>query len=376
LRYKHIPPSTPNPLDVFIIGGGPAGLATAMAARQRGLTVAVADGLTPLIDKACGEGLLPDGIDALRQLGISLSAADVHPFRGIRFLSGAHSAEAEFSNTLACGIRRTTLHRILIDRATDCGVTMLWQSPVEFSRSRCILADGRPITARWIVGADGSNSRVRRWIGLDPRGKAVRYGFRRHYCIAPWTDFMELHWGRESQIYVTPVSREEVCVALVSSSLQVRLDRALAEFPQLAGRLANAPHASGERGSVTVSRKLRRVYRGRTVLVGDASGGVDAITGEGLCLAFRQAMLLADCLVANDLGRYQREHARLMRRPALMARLMLLLARHERLRRRAMRVFESQPRSFAKMLAMHVGDASARDYITNGVQVGWQFLRA
>jgi len=371
--------------DVFIVGGGPAGLATAIAARQRGLTVAVADGAIPPIDKPCGEGLMPDGIEALRDLGVTIPRQDVYPFRGIRFVSGGKKAEAVFSHGPAYGIRRTTLHRILIDRAAACGVSLLWQTPVRGLSRNGVLIGEQSIAARFIVGADGTNSRVRRWAGLDRHArKDVRFGFRRHYHIAPWTDFMELHWGhgyqandcqmKDCQIYVTPVGQNEVCLALVSSSPHLRLDAALSDFPELVTRLAHAPHASTERGAITVSRKLRCIYRDRIALVGDASGGVDAITGEGLCLAFRQAALLADCFAADNLARYQLEHRRLLRRPALMARLMLLIAKHLRLRQRTMQVFESRPQSFAAMLAMHVGSASPRDYITNGISLGWQLL--
>ena len=371
----------PSSLDVFVIGGGPAGLATAIAARRRGLSVAVADGAIPPIDKPCGEGLMPDGLDALRELGITIPAEDVFPFRGIRFVSGGKKAEAVFSQGPAYGIRRTALHRILIEHAASCGVSMLWHTPISGLHSEGVLVAGKRVPARWIVGADGSSSRVRPWAGLDRHEKKnLRFGFRRHYRVAPWTDFMELHWGdcqsHACQIYVTPVSREEVCLALISSNPQMRLDAALAQFPGLAARLQHAEHASSERGAITVSRQLRRVYRGRTVLVGDASGGVDAITGEGLCLAFRQAALLADCLVDGDLAHYQAEHRRLIRRPALMARLMLRMGKHERLRRRTMQVFESSPRLFAGMLAMHVGDGSARDYIANGISMGWRLLTA
>ena len=128
---------------------------------------------------------------------------------------------------------------------------------------------------------------------------------------------MELHWGRHCQVYVTPVSREEVCVAMISSSIRScgSNEDALEEFPELwrASKMRNS-HSS-ERGAITITRKLRRVYRGRTVLVGDASGGVDAITGEGLCLAFRQAALLGDCLAAGDLARYQKGHRALSAAP-------------------------------------------------------------
>ncbi len=366
-----------NPADVFVVGGGPAGLATAIAARRRGLSVIVADGAIPPIDKPCGEGLMPDGLDALRELGVEIPPADVHPLRGIRFISNEKRTEAVFAHGVAYGIRRTALHRILIDHADACGVSMLWQAAVTGVQTGGVMVGGNLVPARWIVGADGSSSRVRHWAGLDlHQKKTLRFGFRRHYRIAPWTDFMELHWGHNSQIYVTPVGREEICVALICSGPQTRLDAALADFPELAARLQDANHASGERGAITVSRKLRKVYRGNIVLVGDASGGVDAITGEGLCLAFRQSGLLADCLADGNLAHYQTEHRRLIRRPALMARLLLLMGSHERLRERAMQVFESNPSTFAGLLAMHVGDGSPRDYIANGISMGWQLLRA
>jgi flavin-dependent dehydrogenase len=372
----------PNPWDVFIVGGGPAGLATAIAARRHGLSVVLADGAVPPIDKPCGEGLMPDGVEALRQFGIAIPEGEAYPFRGIRFVSNGTKAEAEFPRGTAYGIRRTHLHRVLSDHAAASGVRMLWQAAVTGLHPEGALVAGELVRARWVVGADGTSSRVRGWAKLDQHEldatheRNLRFAFRRHYRVAPWTDFMELHWGRHCQIYATPVSREEVCVALISSSPKLRLEDALGEFPELCARLEDAEHASNERGAITVTRKLRRVYCGRTVLVGDASGGVDAITGEGLCLTFRQAALLGDCLVTGDLARYQKGHRALIRRPALMARMMLFMAKHSHLRQRTMQVFQSSPRSFAGMLAMHVGEGSTRDHISNGISLGWELLKA
>ncbi len=374
----------PNPVDVFVVGGGPAGLVTAIAARRRGLSVVVADGAVPPIDKPCGEGLMPEGVEALRQLGITIPEGEGYPFRGIRFVSDGIKTEARFPRGTALGIRRTHLHRVLLDHAAGSGVRMLWQAAVTGLHLEGALVAGELVRAHWVVGADGTSSRVRSWAKLDqherdaPQNKNLRFASRRHYRIAPWTGFMELHWGRGRQVYVTPVSGEEVCVALISSSpkLRLRIEDALEEFPELCARLENAEPASRERGAITVTRRLRRVYRGRTVLVGDASGGVDAITGEGLCLGFRQAALLGDCLASGDFARYQKGHRRLLRRPALMAHMMLFMAKHSHLRQRTMRVFQSSPRSFAGMLAMHVGEGSTRDYISNGIALGWELLKA
>ena len=373
---------SPNSYDVFIAGGGPAGLATAIAARRRGLSVLVVDGAIPPIDKPCGEGLMPDGVEALQNLGVSIPDGDAYPFKGIRFLSNGTTAEAEFPRGTAYGIRRTHLHRAMVDHATACGVRLLWQSAVTGLHPDGALVAGELVRARWIVGADGAGSRVRTWADLDPseadpaETKNLRFAFRRHYRVAPWTAFMELHWGRHCQIYATPVGANEVCVALISSNQKLRLEDGLAQFPELCARLANAEVASNERGAITVTRRLRRVYRDRTVLVGDASAGVDAITGEGLCLSFRQAALLGECLATGDMARYQAVHRKLVRRPALMARLMLFMANHNRLRQRAMRVFQSNPGSFAGVLAMHVGAGAPRDYISNGLTLGWELLKA
>src|ERR1019366_9352933 len=157
------------------------------------------------------------------------------------------------------------------------------------------------------------------------------------YRMAPWTEFMEIHWGDRCQLYITPVAEDEVCMVLISSDPHLRLGQALAQFPAVGQRVGNLAALPGERGAVSASRRLRAVWRGNVALVGDASGSVDAITGEGLCLLFQHAAALAAALERGDLSLYQSEHRRVGRRAGLMARLMLLLDRNARLRRGGIR---------------------------------------
>ena len=166
---------------------------------------------------------------------------------------------------------------------------------------------------------------------------------------------MELYWGQTHQVYVTPVTSESVCVVAISRDSRLRLDDALLSFPLLARRLDPCAIIAGERGAVTSSRKLQNVFGNRTALIGDASGSVDAITGEGLCLAFRQAIALAEAMERGDLRHYETRHRRIARRPEWMARLLLTLGDCPAARRMAMRAMAAYPDIFAKLLSIHVG---------------------
>lgn len=363
--------------DVFVVGGGPAGLAAAIAARTQGFRVIVADGAKPPITKACGEGLLPDALNALGELGVALREEDGRVLRGIQFEDGQSSVSADFPDGRGLGIRREVLHQRMMERARDCGVSLRWNTPVTGLYKEGVVAGGNKIEARWVIGADGSGSRVRRWGGLENLvSKRNRFGFRQHYRLEPWTDFTEIHWGEAAQAYVTPVGAQEICVVLISSKPKLRLNEGLRMFPKLANRLRLAPSASPVRGALTSMFDLKRVVRGNVALLGDASGSVDAITGEGLSLSFRQATALADSLAAGDLALYERAHRRLARRPRLMGNLLLLLDRQSGLRKRTLRALEAAPQLFERMLAYHVGETRPLQLATAGAIFGWRFLTA
>lgn len=332
--------------DVFVIGGGPAGLAAAIAASREGMRVVLADGDCPPIDKPCGEGLMPDSRRLAARLGIHVPASMGYEFRGIRFHGSRDSVAANFSAGCGIGVRRTSLHAALVHAAEQAGVEFRWNFPVSGLDA---------VRSRWVIGADGSSSFVRRWAGLEAvASQTRRYAYRQHFAVAPWSDYMEVHWGPGCQIYVTPVEAGEVCVALVSRSRNLRLEEALDRyFPVLRARLPSAAISSRERGAVTGNVSLQAVARGNVALIGDASGSVDAIAGEGICLSFRQAEVLAKALRKGDLTSYAHAHRRILYRPHLMARIMLQLDRGHLFRTTAMALLSAQPWIFRNLLEVH-----------------------
>lgn len=364
--------------DVFVVGGGPAGLVAAMAASKKGFTVTLADGAEPPIDKPCGEGLMPETLAALRELGIRPDGSEGYEYRGIQFVQNGMRFAADFPEGNGMGLRRPILHAMLVAKAEKSGVRLLWKTPVSGITPEGVQLKSGLVSARWIVGTDGGGSRVRRWSGLDATAQRTqRFATRRHYRVQPWSDYMEIYWASGAQAYVTPIGKEEVCIVVMAERLEdADFAKVLEDLPELRERLNGAELASRERGAITVMSRLKNVARGNVALVGDASGGVDAITGEGLRLAFRQALALAAAMQKNNLPGYAQAHRKLARRPMSMGKLMLLLGRNEALRQRSFGVLASKPRLFESLLAVHVGRATPAQMVSTGVELGWRFLSA
>ena len=224
------------------------------------------------------------------------------------------------------------------------------------------------LSARYIVGADGHQSRIRAWAGLDRASiSARRIGLRQHFALRPWTSHVEVYWSSHGQAYVTPIAPDEVCVAFVSTGKHLDVTQALAHFPELQRRLASAPPTGTPRGSITLSRRLHRVTRGNIALIGDASGSVDAVTGEGLSLCFRQSLALAAALQANDLTQYQLAHTAMHRLPHLMARALLLMDSSPLLRTRVIQLCAAHPSIFDRLLQLHIGHSQLHLFCAKGL---------
>jgi flavin-dependent dehydrogenase len=342
--------------DLVIVGGGPAGLATAIEARLAGLEVVLVDRRQPPVDMACGEGLMPGGVERLRRLGATIPEHEGRIFNGIRYTDGDVTAEARFSFSAGIGIRRTVLQQALVRRAETLGADLRWGVTVTGLGDRSVESDAGTIRGDLVVAADGRLSRLRSWAGIATRETGPRrFGLRRHYRIAPWADLVEVHWSDVGEAYVTPVGPETIGVAVLSGERPLDFDRLLRHFPRLAARLDGVDAVSRDRGAGPFGQRPASVLRGRLALVGDASGCLDPITGEGLSVAFGQAVALVRALRSGDLESYESEHRRIVRMPRTVTTLLLAAERRPGVRRLVVRSFAASPRLFSRVVDLVAG---------------------
>lgn len=293
---------------VLVVGGGPVGLASAIEARMAGFDATVIEPRTGPIDKACGEGLMPGAVPALARLGVTPRGV---PLRGIDYRDGRRSAQHRFVVGNALGVRRTTLHAALLARAQELGVRFVVDraSSVDQDahRVRVGTASGGELIGDWLLAADGLHSAVARMTGLHlpaPRARR-RYGLRAHYAIEPWSDLIEVHWTRLGEIYVTPTAEGMVGLALLTRR-RVRFEDALAAAPELARRVHGRQPVTALRGAGPLRQNTRARTSGRVLLVGDSSGYVDALTGEGIRIGIAQARAAVAAVAADRPADYER----------------------------------------------------------------------
>lgn len=330
--------------DLLVVGGGPAGLATALHAARAGFDTVVAEPRAAPIDKACGEGLMPGAVRALTALGLDVPG---HPIAGIRYVAGSRRAQAAFRRGTGLGVRRTSLHGALNRAVLAAGVPLLSLRVREVRQDATgVAVPGTGLRARWLVAADGLHSPVRRALGLDAESRgAPRYGLRRHYAVPPWSRYVEVHWARDGEAYVTPLGPELVGIALLTSR-RAPFDAQLTQFPALAARLSPGTAATAVRGAGPLRQKARARLHGRVLLVGDAAGYIDALTGEGVSLALAGAEALVENVRRGTPGRYEADWHRATRRHRLLTELLVRARQQPALARRIVPVAERLPRVF------------------------------
>jgi menaquinone-9 beta-reductase len=369
--------------DVVISGGSLAGCATAIALAQRGISTVIVERAEFPRDKPCGEGLLPHGVEQLEALGVAdvLASCDAQPFRGILYRCGPVVAPGDFEGgQLGRGVRRRALDAALQERAKGAGVRFVRaavaRAIVDETHATLELADGAKVRGRVAVGADGPRSIVRHTLGLDggpPR--APRYALRQHFTLAagaPMPDRVEVNALEGFELYLTPVAARTVGVAALCEKPTMeaahgkpaeRLRALIETSKSLQARLEGAEPASDALACGPLRVRVRDVASGRAVLVGDAAGYVDAITGEGMSLALKTARMCASAIGAVLDGeaptlafsRYRAQRAAVFRDHALLTFGLVEVARRPWLARRTIARLARDPALFSRLLAVNNG---------------------
>jgi len=340
-----------NP-QVVVVGGGPIGLACAIEARVDGMEVVLVEPRVGPIDKACGEGLMPGALAALHRIGVDPPGRRLD---GIAYVGADARVEHRFADRPGRGVRRTVLHQALAERAAELGVGRIYAKVAGLQQRmdgvELSLSDGSTVDAPWVIAADGLHSPVRRMLGLDGRaqpGTRRRFGLRKHFGIEPWTSLVEVHWSDGAEAYVTPVDEHTVGVAVLGAR-PLDVDEVIAGIPELAARLDGVDSVSEPRGAGPLLQRARSRSSGRVLLAGDASGYVDALTGEGMRVGFAQARAAMAAVRSGSTEQYERAW-RSTTRDFRMLTSALVVAARSRFRPRIVPTAARRPELFGSIV--------------------------
>lgn len=340
-----------NP-QVVVVGGGPIGLACAIEARVDGLEVVLVEPRVGPIDKACGEGLMPGALAALHRIGVDPAGRRLD---GVAYIDAGSRVEHRFAERPGRGVRRTVLHQALAERASELGAQRIHARVTGLSQDAggvdLTLSDGETLRAPWVIAADGLHSPVRRMLRLDGRaqpGTRRRFGLRKHFAVEPWTSLVEVHWSAGAEAYVTPVDERLVGVAVLGSR-PLDVDEVIAGIPELAERLHGAEMVTDPRGAGPLLQRARSRASGRVLLAGDASGYVDALTGEGMRVGFAQARAAVAAVTMGNTEQYERAW-RATTRDFRMLTSALVVAARSRFRPRIVPTAARRPELFGSIV--------------------------
>lgn len=380
-------PSQPESYDVVIVGGGPVGLAVALTLDRANVATVVIERQCFPIDKVCGEGIMPTGIEALRHLGIFDDVAEVmkRPFAGIKYVNEqGDAAVGSFGSKPGYGIRRLGLSQAFFKKAKAAeGVTLFEKTVLthlERSEGGWSLTirqkdEERKIHAKLLIGADGMRSKVRRVACLEsePPTPMKRYGARQHFNLEPWSDYVEVHWGRGIEAYVTPSADDRVEIAFLWQHVHRRelfggkqgLTQFLDHFPLLRERILDASPINDLRGIGPLAVRSKSASDDGLLLLGDAYGYIDGITGEGISVGLEQAIAVGEMLPAVMASKGTSADAlrpignrieKLFRKSIPTTLLALFLTKHRLVRDMAIAGLRRSPRLFDAILEVNMGN--------------------
>lgn len=302
--------------DVAIIGAGPAGSTLAAILASRGIAVLLIDRDEFPRDKVCGEFLSYDALPLLESLGV-LDRFQANPrIERCRVIGRSHEADFQLAAP-SLGVSRHLLDAALVDHARDRGAqvkteTMVTDLVVEGSRRAIVMRHESEIThvpCRLLIGAWGRWGRfdntLQRSFIHDRRRR--NFGFKRHYAGVEDPSVITLYSFDRGYLGVSAVEDDttNICGLVHEDRLAGHkgrwpsfVEKLRQEEPPLARlydrfRESRSPFLSSE----PVIFRPRHVVENGVVMIGDASGLVDPLTGNGMAMAIQSAFLASRFII-------------------------------------------------------------------------------
>jgi geranylgeranyl reductase family protein len=298
--------------DVMVVGAGPAGSATAIRLAEAGAGVLLVDRARFPRDKPCGGGLTGR---ALRNAPCDVSEVVEHVVdRFVLRLGYRRQFMRRSDAPIVLMTQRRRLDALLAERAAAAGAEFR-----DGTRVDSVEADAQGVTAAvggsrvavsYVVGADGANGVVARTVGVDAgivRGVALEGN-------ASWEELDQSPFRRTAWVELGVVPGGYGWVFPKGDHANLGVGGWTEEGPRLRDHLARLAESHGldvavlgdVRGHRLPMRRLGTPSaRGRVLLVGDAAGLVDPLSGDGIYEAFASARLAADAIVAGTPEAYE-----------------------------------------------------------------------
>ncbi|MCA9507122.1 MAG: NAD(P)/FAD-dependent oxidoreductase [Myxococcales bacterium] len=369
-----------NTYDVVIVGAGPAGFACALKLAQKNLSVALIEKNQLPAGKPCGEGILPNGVNQLKSLGILDFIGDdqQHKIDGIRYITAKHQAKASFINGVGLGINRVVLSSAFKKSLNQYPNIHLIKAEFKNYENSIVTVKEenlmRHIKTKFLVGADGLRSKVRSNLGIEIKKPYFkRWALTAHMPIKAWTSLVEIHLDKNIEAYVTPTGKNEINVVFMwdrSKKLPAKgkdLFFALIDnFPKLKKQMAlyDLSHKAFAIGPFHYRAK-NFFSKTHAALIGDAAGYIDPLTGEGINLGLYQGQLLAHIIgdklrqnkriTQSDLQEYQRGALNYGRAHTWLTYIMLLMQKNNLFFELAMKIFKTYPWLLSSLTAISMG---------------------